>query len=136
MPCLFICLICLHVIFYEFLGLRIKIDLSEIGSLSSPQIDKRYNIYYSAYQWGPRNFHFWTKDQLSFSSKVVFDQLRINQYSFDWYVVIDKKDLSCIFILLKKNRTLELENSNQVEKEFVDLFGDRIPVRARGGLVN
>ena len=51
-------------------------------------------------------------------------------------MVIDKKDLSCIFIQLKKNRTLELENSNQVEKEFVDLFGDRIPVRARGGLVN
>ena len=52
-------------------------------------------------------------------------------------MVIDKKDLSYIFIILeKKNRTLELENSNQVENEFVDLFGDRIPVRARGGLVN
>lgn len=41
-------------------------------------------------------------------------------------MVIDKKRFVIYFYTIEKNRTLELENSNQVEKEFVDLFGDRI----------
>ena len=45
-------------------------------------------------------------------------------------MVIDKKRFVIYFYTIeKKNRILELENSNQIEKEFVDLFGDRIPGR-------
>uniref|UniRef100_UPI0030DE5A10 hypothetical chloroplast RF21 n=1 Tax=Herniaria glabra TaxID=115624 RepID=UPI0030DE5A10 len=51
------------------------------------------------YKWfnGSNNFqehleHFVSEQKSRF--QVVFDRLRINQYSIDWYEVIDKKDLS------------------------------------------
>lgn len=51
------------------------------------------------YKWfnGSKNFqehleHFVSEQKSRF--QVVFDQLRINQYSIDWSEVIDKKDLS------------------------------------------
>lgn len=48
------------------------------------------------YKWstGSKNFqeHFVSEQKSRF--QVVFDRLRINQYSIDWSEVIDKKDLS------------------------------------------
>uniref|UniRef100_A0A6N2MEG1 Protein Ycf2 n=1 Tax=Salix viminalis TaxID=40686 RepID=A0A6N2MEG1_SALVM len=53
------------------------------------------------YKWsnGSKNFqehleHFISEQKSRFLFQVVFDQLRINQYSIDWSEVIDKKDLS------------------------------------------
>ena len=53
------------------------------------------------YKWsnGSKNFqehleHFIFEQKSRFNFKVVFDRLRINQYSIDWSEVIDKKDLS------------------------------------------
>ncbi|KAG8481144.1 hypothetical protein CXB51_025917 [Gossypium anomalum] len=59
------------------------------------------NVY--RYKWsnGSKNFqeHFVSEQKSRF--QVVFDRLRINQYSIDWSEVIDKKDLSkslCFFL--------------------------------------
>ncbi|KAJ7003017.1 Ycf2 [Populus alba x Populus x berolinensis] len=50
------------------------------------------------YKWsnGSNNFqeHFISEQKSRFLFQVVFDRLRINQYSIDWSEVIDKKDLS------------------------------------------
>nr|YP_010139219.1 hypothetical chloroplast RF2 [Garcinia paucinervis]YP_010139235.1 hypothetical chloroplast RF2 [Garcinia paucinervis]QQK54598.1 hypothetical chloroplast RF2 [Garcinia paucinervis]QQK54614.1 hypothetical chloroplast RF2 [Garcinia paucinervis]QXF60399.1 hypothetical chloroplast RF21 [Garcinia paucinervis]QXF60416.1 hypothetical chloroplast RF21 [Garcinia paucinervis] len=53
------------------------------------------------YKWsnGSKNFqkhleHFISEQKSRFLFQVVFDRLRINQYSIDWSEVIDKKDLS------------------------------------------
>ena len=53
------------------------------------------------YKWsnGSKNFqehleHFISEQKSRFHFQVVFDRLRINQYSIDWSEVIDKKDLS------------------------------------------
>nr|YP_010458452.1 hypothetical protein RF2 [Loeseneriella lenticellata]YP_010458471.1 hypothetical protein RF2 [Loeseneriella lenticellata]UUA69957.1 hypothetical protein RF2 [Loeseneriella lenticellata]UUA69958.1 hypothetical protein RF2 [Loeseneriella lenticellata] len=53
------------------------------------------------YKWsnGSKNFqehleHFISEPKSHFHFQVVFDRLRINQYSIDWSEVIDKKDLS------------------------------------------
>jgi len=50
------------------------------------------------YKWsnGIKNFqeHFISEQKSHFFFQVVFDRLRINQYSIDWSEVIDKKDLS------------------------------------------
>ncbi|KAL0532780.1 hypothetical protein IC582_030852 [Cucumis melo] len=50
------------------------------------------------YKWsnGSKNFqeHFISEQKSHFHFQVVFDRLRINQYSIDWSEVIDKKDLS------------------------------------------
>nr|QGQ56195.1 Ycf2 [Monimopetalum chinense] len=50
------------------------------------------------YKWsnGSKNFqeHFISEPKSHFHFQVVFDRLRINQYSIDWSGVIDKKDLS------------------------------------------
>jgi hypothetical protein len=50
------------------------------------------------YKWsnGRKNFqeHFISEQKSHFLFQVVFDRLRINQYSIDWSEVIDKKDLS------------------------------------------
>nr|YP_010239501.1 Ycf2 [Corydalis bungeana]YP_010239518.1 Ycf2 [Corydalis bungeana]QTF74871.1 Ycf2 [Corydalis bungeana]QTF74888.1 Ycf2 [Corydalis bungeana] len=53
------------------------------------------------YKWsnGSKNFqehleHFISEQKSRFIFQVVFDRLRINQYSIDWSEVIDKKDLS------------------------------------------
>ena len=50
------------------------------------------------YKWsnGSKNFqeHFISEQKSHFHFQVVFDRLRINQYSIDWSEVIDKKDWS------------------------------------------
>nr|YP_010423685.1 hypothetical protein RF2 [Laportea decumana]YP_010423702.1 hypothetical protein RF2 [Laportea decumana]USG97159.1 hypothetical protein RF2 [Laportea decumana]USG97176.1 hypothetical protein RF2 [Laportea decumana] len=50
------------------------------------------------YKWsnGSKNLqeHFISEQKSRFHFQVVFDRLRINQYSIDWSEVIDKKDLS------------------------------------------
>ena len=50
------------------------------------------------YKWSNerKNFqeHFISEQKSHFLFQVVFDRLRINQYSIDWSEVIDKKDLS------------------------------------------
>ena len=60
------------------------------------------------YKWsnGSKNLqehleHFISEQKSRFHFQVVFDRLRINQYSIDWSEVIDKKDLSkslCFFL--------------------------------------
>nr|YP_010723880.1 Ycf2 protein [Gladiolus communis]YP_010723898.1 Ycf2 protein [Gladiolus communis]WDW30920.1 Ycf2 protein [Gladiolus communis]WDW30938.1 Ycf2 protein [Gladiolus communis] len=53
------------------------------------------------YKWsnGSKNFqehleHFVSEQKNRFQVQVVFDRLRINQYSIDWFEAIDKQDLS------------------------------------------
>nr|YP_010724397.1 Ycf2 protein [Nivenia stokoei]YP_010724415.1 Ycf2 protein [Nivenia stokoei]WDW31524.1 Ycf2 protein [Nivenia stokoei]WDW31542.1 Ycf2 protein [Nivenia stokoei] len=53
------------------------------------------------YKWsnGSKNFqehleHFVSEQKTRFQVQVVFDRLRINQYSIDWFEAIDKQDLS------------------------------------------
>uniref|UniRef100_UPI0030E2F553 hypothetical protein RF2 n=1 Tax=Eremogone griffithii TaxID=1701062 RepID=UPI0030E2F553 len=57
---------------------------------------KRFDLLNPDYKWfnGSKNFqeHFVSEQRSRFH--VVFDRLRINQYSIDWSEVIDKKDLS------------------------------------------
>nr|YP_009926718.1 hypothetical protein RF2 [Lophopyxis maingayi]QNK05010.1 hypothetical protein RF2 [Lophopyxis maingayi] len=64
------------------------------------------------YKWsnGSKNFqeHFISeqKSRFLFQVQVVFDQLRINQYSIDWSKVIDKKDLSKLLLFLSRSLLL------------------------------
>nr|YP_010640206.1 hypothetical chloroplast RF21 [Saxifraga lychnitis]YP_010640223.1 hypothetical chloroplast RF21 [Saxifraga lychnitis]WBQ53103.1 hypothetical chloroplast RF21 [Saxifraga lychnitis]WBQ53120.1 hypothetical chloroplast RF21 [Saxifraga lychnitis] len=77
------------------------------------------------YKWanGSNNFqeHFVSEQKSRF--QVVFDELRINQYSIDWSEVIDKKDLSKSLLFLSK---LLLFLSNSLPFFFVS-FGN-IPI--------
>nr|USG53036.1 hypothetical protein RF2 [Laportea bulbifera]USG53054.1 hypothetical protein RF2 [Laportea bulbifera] len=59
------------------------------------------------YKWsnGSKNLqeHFISEQKSRFHFQVVFDRLRINQYSIDWSEVIDKKDLSKFLLFLSNS---------------------------------
>nr|YP_010630747.1 hypothetical protein RF2 [Acalypha hispida]YP_010630767.1 hypothetical protein RF2 [Acalypha hispida]WBN97808.1 hypothetical protein RF2 [Acalypha hispida]WBN97809.1 hypothetical protein RF2 [Acalypha hispida] len=70
------------------------------------------------YKWsnGSKNFqehleHFISEQKNRFLFQVVFDRLRINQYSMDWSEVIDKKDLSKSLRFFLSKFLLFLSNS-------------------------
>ncbi|KAK8327695.1 hypothetical protein V6Z12_A11G200200 [Gossypium hirsutum] len=75
----------------------IQIQYSTYGYIRNRSMNRDPNAY--RYKWsnGSKNFqehleHFVSEQKSRF--QVVFDRLRINQYSIDWSKVIDKKDLS------------------------------------------
>nr|YP_010127346.1 Ycf2 [Procris crenata]YP_010127365.1 Ycf2 [Procris crenata]QPO90541.1 Ycf2 [Procris crenata]QPO90560.1 Ycf2 [Procris crenata] len=67
------------------------------------------------YKWsnGSKNLqeHFISEQKSRFHFQVVFDRLRINQYSIDWSEVIDKKDLSKSLPFFLSKLLLFLSNS-------------------------
>nr|YP_010419671.1 hypothetical protein RF2 [Laportea mooreana]YP_010419688.1 hypothetical protein RF2 [Laportea mooreana]USG53372.1 hypothetical protein RF2 [Laportea mooreana]USG53389.1 hypothetical protein RF2 [Laportea mooreana] len=67
------------------------------------------------YKWsnGSKNLqeHFISEQKSRFHFQVVFDRLRINQYSIDWSEVIDKKDLSKSLPFFLSKFLLFLSNS-------------------------
>nr|YP_010420908.1 hypothetical protein RF2 [Urera robusta]YP_010420925.1 hypothetical protein RF2 [Urera robusta]USG54628.1 hypothetical protein RF2 [Urera robusta]USG54645.1 hypothetical protein RF2 [Urera robusta] len=67
------------------------------------------------YKWsnGGKNLqeHFISEQKSRFHFQVVFDRLRINQYSIDWSEVIDKKDLSKSLPFFLSKFLLFLSNS-------------------------
>nr|YP_010593718.1 hypothetical protein RF2 [Elatostema salvinioides]YP_010593737.1 hypothetical protein RF2 [Elatostema salvinioides]WAJ54395.1 hypothetical protein RF2 [Elatostema salvinioides]WAJ54414.1 hypothetical protein RF2 [Elatostema salvinioides] len=67
------------------------------------------------YKWsnGSKNLqeHFISEQTSRFHFQVVFDRLRINQYSIDWSEVIDKKDLSKSLPFFLSKLLLFLSNS-------------------------
>ena len=70
------------------------------------------------YKWsnGSKNFqehleHFIFEQKSRFHFQVVFNRLRINQYSIDWFEVINKKDLSKSLPLFLSKFLLFFSNS-------------------------
>ncbi|MBA0613512.1 hypothetical protein Godav_013934 [Gossypium davidsonii] len=84
-------------IFEQPLGKHLNKSESGLVVKTERSMNRDPNVY--RYKWsnGSKNFqehleHFVSEQKSHF--QVVFDRLRINQYSIDWSEVIDEKDLS------------------------------------------